>query len=98
MNAIVYLLITLINIYQFILIATVVMSWLISFGVINTHNRFVAVLWDALTRLTEPVLAPLRRLVPNLGGLDVSPILALLALYFLKILIVKDIGPMLGVY
>lgn len=98
MNAIIYLLITVINIYQFILIAMVIMSWLISFNVINTHNRFVAALWDALIRLTEPVLAPIRRLVPDLGGLDISPIIALLALYFIKILILKDIAPALGVY
>jgi YggT family protein len=98
MNAIIYLLVTLINIYQFIMIAMVIMSWLISFNVINTHNRFVAVLWDALVRLTEPVLAPIRRLLPDLGGLDISPIIALLALYFLKVLLLKDIAPALGVY
>jgi YggT family protein len=98
MNAIIYLLVTLINIYQFIMIAMVIMSWLISFNVINTHNRFVAVLWDALVRLTEPVLAPIRRLLPDLGGLDISPIIALLALYVLKVLLLKDIAPALGVY
>lgn len=95
MNALISLLITVINILEFILIATVIMSWLISFNVINTYNRFVAVVWDMLTRLTEPVLRPLRNVLPNFSGLDLSPLVALLVLYFLKMLLIQDIAPAL---
>lgn len=98
MNAIIYLLVTVIDIYQFILIASVILSWLIAFNVINTYNRFVAVVADVLHRLTEPVLRPIRNILPNMGGLDLSPLVALLALYFLKILILRDIAPALGLY
>ncbi|RIK93595.1 MAG: hypothetical protein DCC73_08470 [Proteobacteria bacterium] len=98
MNALFYLLVTLINLYQFVLIAMVVMSWLISFGVINTYNRFVATLWEVLNRLTEPVLRPVRNILPNLGGLDLSPVVVLILLQVLKVFIVKDLAAALGVY
>jgi YggT family protein len=76
--------IVLIRIYWWVLIASAVMSWLIAFGVINTYNRNVAMVGDVLYRLTEPVLRPIRQFLPNLGGIDVSPIIALLILWFLE--------------
>lgn len=98
MNAILYLIVTLIDVYQFILIAAVILSWLINFNVINTHNQFVDMLAQVLFRLTEPVLAPVRNFLPPMGGIDLSPIVVLILLQVLKVLVVQDIAPALGVY
>ena len=87
MYSILWLISTVIQIYIYILIASAVLSWLIAFNVINTRNQAVAMIADALWRLTEPVLAPIRRLLPNFGGLDVSPIVLILLLYFGRMLL-----------
>jgi YggT family protein len=84
MKSLIFLISTLIDIYVWLLIAQVVMSWLISFNVVNTRNRAVYVISDFLWRVTEPALRPFRRIVPNLGGIDISPVLLILALYFVK--------------
>ncbi len=76
------------RIYFWVIIATVVMSWLIAFNVINGSNPYVRQVGYALRRLTEPLLAPIRRFLPDLGGIDVSPIVLLLALYFLERLVI----------
>jgi YggT family protein len=75
---------TVIQIYIYILIAGAVLSWLIAFNVVNTRNQAVATIADALWRLTEPVLAPIRRFLPNFGGLDISPVVLILLLYFAR--------------
>lgn len=69
-----------------LLIASAVMSWLVAFNVVNTRNNVVYMIWDTLNRLTEPMLRPIRNLLPNLGGIDISPIVAILALQFIQIL------------
>jgi YggT family protein len=84
MYALYNLLNTIITIYIWLLIASVVLSWLIAFNVINTGNRFVYQLRDFLDRITEPLLRPIRNLLPNLGGIDISPVILILALYFLR--------------
>jgi YggT family protein len=89
MNAIVWLLVTIIDLYFWVVIASAVLSWLIAFNVVNPRNQIVGVIWDTLVKLTEPVLAPLRRILPNLGGIDISPVILLLALGFLRRLIVE---------
>lgn len=76
--------IVLLHIYWWILIISAVMSWLIAFNVINTHSRPVAMVGDFLYRATEPVLRPVRQFLPNLGGLDISPIIVLLILWFIE--------------
>ena len=86
----------LLNIYTWILIATVVMSWLIAFNIINNHNNIVRQVSHALYRLTEPVLGPIRRLLPDLGGLDISPIIVLIAIWFIRNLL-WEYGPQLFV-
>ena len=73
-----------ITIYIWVLILAVIMSWLISFNMVNTGNRFVAIVAEFLFRATEPALRPIRRVMPNLGGLDISPIILILLLYFLR--------------
>lgn len=72
------------GLYVWVMIFAVMMSWLISFNIVNTTNRFVYVVADFLYRITEPALRPIRRLVPSIGGLDVSPIVLLLAIWFLR--------------
>ncbi len=72
------------GLFVWILILAVVMSWLISFNVVNTTNRFVYMFSDFLYRITEPALRPIRRFLPNLGGLDISPIVLLLGIWFLR--------------
>ena len=69
------------------------LSWLIAFNVINTRNQFVSIVWDALYRVTEPVLRPIRERLPNLGGLDISPIILLLIIYFIQSVIIRYIYP-----
>ncbi len=71
----------LITIYLWIVIASVVASWLVAFNVINTRNRFVYLVMDFLYRATEPVLRPIRRFIPNLGGIDFSPIILFLLIF-----------------
>jgi YggT family protein len=75
--------IVLINIYWWVVILAAVASWLIAFGVINTHNRGVARVVDVLYRLTEPALAPIQRILPNFGGVDISPVILLVILWFI---------------
>ena len=89
MQSFIRLLYTVINIYVLILIASAVLSWLIAFNVVNTGNQFVRMVADALWRLTEPVLSPIRRILPSLGGLDLSPVVLILLLWFVQNLLVE---------
>jgi YggT family protein len=75
------------EIYSWVIIAAAIMSWLVAFGVINVRNQFIRVVVDLLYRLTEPVLRPIRRMLPNLGGVDISPIVVLLLIFLLRYLI-----------
>ena len=72
------------SLYQVVIFAMVIMSWLVGFNVINRHNRFVDAIWRTLIALTEPVLGPVRRMMPNMGGVDISPLVVLLGVYFLR--------------
>lgn len=76
-----------VELYIWCLIIWVVLSWLVAFNVVNTRNRFVGMLGDFLDRITEPVLRPIRRVMPNLGGIDISPILLILLIYFVRDLV-----------
>lgn len=87
--AVVNLLLTIIDLYWWVVIAMAIMSWLIAFDVVNTRSQAVYSLWNALNALTEPVLRPIRNILPSLGGLDISPVVLLLALSFLKDLIAR---------
>jgi YggT family protein len=92
MEAIILLLNSVINIYIWVVLGSVILSWLVAFNVVNTHNRFVFVVGDVLHKLTEPVLAPIRRLLPKLGGIDLSPLVLILLLMFLQNLVVRDLA------
>jgi YggT family protein len=73
-----------INLYIFVVIAGAILSWLIAFNVVNTQNRFVFTVADILYRIIEPALRPIRRFVPNLGGIDISPVILILFLIFIR--------------
>ena len=84
MTSLVILLDTLLELYIWCLLVFVVMGWLISFRVVNTHNRLISVVNDFLYRLTEPALRPIRRVLPNLGGIDISPMVLILLIWFAR--------------
>lgn len=84
MRSLYYLIDTLLSLYTYVLIAQVILSWLVAFNVVNTHNRIVGTIGEVLYRLTEPVLGQIRRFVPSVGGLDLSPLILLLGIYFLR--------------
>ena len=75
------------DIYSWIIIISAILSWLVAFGVVNVRHQFMRVVVDFLYRITEPVLRPIRRFLPNLGGIDISPVVALLLIIFLQHLI-----------
>ena len=75
---------TVISIYIWLLIAQAVLSWLVAFGIVNRYNRVVATIGDFLWRVTEPLLRPIRRVLPDLGGIDISPVILILLLWFLR--------------
>ena len=84
MYAILSLVSTVIQIYIWLLIAQAVLSWLVAFGIANRHNRVVSMVGDFLWRITDPLLRPIRRVLPDLGGIDVSPVILILLLYFIR--------------
>lgn len=85
MAVIAYLFNSLIQLYIIVIIVTVILSWLLAFNVVNRHNRFVDAVWRTCLALTEPVLRPIRNILPNLGGIDLSPIILLIAVNALQI-------------
>jgi YggT family protein len=81
------------EIYIWLLIAAAVLSWLIAFNVVNTRNQVVAMVGDFLYRITEPALRPIRNMLPNLGGIDISPIILILIIIFIRFCIALYILP-----
>jgi YggT family protein len=73
-----------IDLYIWVVIASAILSWLIAFNVVNTNNRFVYQVADMLYRVTEPALRPIRNILPNLGGIDISPVILILFLLFIR--------------
>lgn len=82
------------NIYIWILIANAIFSWLYAFNVINTRNQFVNMLGRAFYQMTEPVLRPIRRFMPDLGGVDISPIVLILIIYLIQQIIIYYLYPL----
>ena len=77
---------------KYILIAQVIMSWLLAFNILNMSNQFVAMIANALYQLTDPLLRPIRRMLPNFNGLDISPLVVFLVIIFIQVVI---IGPLM---
>lgn len=94
MYAVFQLLDSLISLYLWCLFIFVILSWLINFGIVNTQNRFIYLVMDFLYKITEPPLRPIRRFVPNFGGIDISPIILVFGLIFVRNLIMVDLVKM----
>jgi YggT family protein len=84
MRSLLSLIDTVLMLYIWVLIIQAVLSWLIPFNVVNTYNRFVYSIADMMNRLTEPVLRPIRNFMPHLGGIDISPVILILLISFLR--------------
>lgn len=93
MRALLEVILIVLQLYWWVVIAMIVLSWLISFNVVNTRNQFVSQLWRVLDALTAPILNPIRRVVPNFSGLDISPIILFLIIIFLEQVIMRYIYP-----
>ena len=93
MRAILDVILIVLDLYIWLLIAAAVLSWLVAFNVVNARNQFVAMIGDFLFRITEPVLRPIRNMLPSLGGIDVSPVVLILIIIFLKKVIEEYVYP-----
>ena len=93
MRAVLDIIIIVLDLYVWLLIAAAILSWLIAFNVVNTRNQFVSAVAEFLYRITEPVLAPIRRILPSMGGLDLSPIVLILIIMFIQRVIAYYIYP-----
>ena len=95
MIAIFYLALQVLKLYSYVVIANVITSWLVAFNILNTQNRFVYAILDLTYRLTDPFLNRIRRFLPNLGALDISPIILLLLIWFIEMCMKLYVAPMI---
>ena len=95
MIAIFYLALQILKLYSYVVIANVIISWLIAFNILNTQNRFVYSILEMTYRLTDPILHRIRRFLPNLGSLDISPIILLLLIWFIEMCMKLYIAPVI---
>ena len=93
MQAILDLVLMILSIYKWVVIIVVIMSWLIAFNVINLYNNIVRSFWTGLNAVTEPVLRPIRNVLPAMGGMDLSPVVLLLLIFLIQDVIVKYVYP-----
>jgi YggT family protein len=93
MRAILDVILIVLDLYIWLLIAAAILSWLVAFNVVNARNQFVAMVGDFLFRITEPVLRPIRNMLPSLGGIDVSPVVLILIIILIKDVIIRYIYP-----
>jgi len=95
MIAIFYLALQILKLYSYIVITNVVISWLVAFNVINTQNRFVYSILEMTYKLTDPMLNKIRSFLPNLGTLDISPVILLLLIWFVEMCMKLYIAPII---
>lgn len=98
MYALLSTIVMILELYKWVLIIMIIMSWLFTFNVINSRNQFVAMVWRVVDALTEPVLRPIRNLLPSMGGMDLSPIIVFIIIFFLQSFIARDLPAMIGLY
>jgi YggT family protein len=97
MTAIILLIDKILDIYLFFIVVWIILGWLVAFGAIPSYNRFISAIMNFLYRITEPALGRIRNFLPPLGGMDLSPIVLILAIYFIRDLLRFTIAPMMGV-
>lgn len=90
MTSVLQILLLIISIVQWVIIAHIIMSWLINFQVLNLRQPLVAQIWDGLNRLVEPVYSRIRAVLPNMGGLDLAPLVVLIGIYALRIVLINN--------
>ena len=95
MIAIFYLVLQILKLYSYVVIANVIVSWLIAFNVLNTQNRFVYSILELTYRLTDPFLNKIRNFLPNLGTLDISPVILLVLIWFLQTCMYLYLAPII---
>ena len=95
MIAIFYLALQILKLYSYVVIANVIISWLIAFNILNTQNRFVYSILELTYRLTDPILNKIRRFLPNLGTLDISPVILLLLIWFTEMCMKLYLAPVI---
>ena len=95
MIAIFYLVLQILKLYSYIVIANVIVSWLVAFNVLNTQNRFVYSILELTYRLTDPIFNRIRRFLPNLGSLDISPVILLLLIWFIEMCMKLYVAPII---
>ena len=93
MRALLDVILLVLQLYVWLLIVAAVLSWLVAFSVVNARNQVVATIGDFLYRITEPVLRPIRSIMPNLGGIDISPVIVILIIFFIQSVITRYIYP-----
>ncbi len=93
MRALLDVILIVLQVYVWILIAAAVLSWLVAFNVVNPRNQVVAMLGEFLWRITEPALRPIRALLPNLGGIDISPVILILIIFLIENIIIRYVYP-----
>ncbi|WP_019994812.1 YggT family protein [Aureimonas ureilytica] len=93
MLAVVQVVLLILNILWWIIIVSAILSWLLAFNILDYRNNFVRTVSDTLYRMTEPLYRPIRRILPNLGGLDLSPLVVLIAIFFIQQLIYLYVVP-----
>ncbi|MCC6890832.1 MAG: YggT family protein [Hyphomicrobiales bacterium] len=86
----------LLTLYVYVLVAAAVMSWLLAFNVVNPRNQFVGMVGEFLYRITEPVLRPIRNVLPSFGGLDLSPLVVIIIIWFIQLVIIPVIARTIG--
>ena len=93
MLALIQTLVLALDIYWWLIIASAIFSWLYALNVVNPRNQFVMTIGNSLFRITEPALRPIRRFMPDLGGIDISPIILLLAIFFIRQFLINTVAP-----
>ena len=91
MNALCFLFDTVVSLFIWLVIGSVIMSWLVAFNVVDARNQIVYQIGSFLQRITEPALRPIRNLLPSMGGLDISPVILIIGLMFIQNLVVRDL-------
>ena len=90
MGSLVAILLFILDIVWFLILAQVIMSWLINFNVLNMHQPLVYQIWSGLNRLLEPLYAPIRRILPPMSGLDITPLVLIVVIYAIRVILINN--------